>query len=168
MSLQYILNNKNIRRLSGKNAERDYHHAIHKQATWVTFCRWNGTFLRAKWKRVKYSQFEIFGHVSGSRQSQIRSLVYLSFSVSKLSKQKQYSRSSPIHVPKLNFSIQIDCSFYTNPHSSCTSQNQTMQRPGQVPWRFPKGPNIRDLQGNFRGRLGDQHKNLWFNEKSVF
>ena len=32
------------------------------------------------------------------------------------------------------------------------------RRPGDVPWRFPKGPNIRDLQGTFRGLLGDQQK----------
>ena len=31
-------------------------------------------------------------------------------------------------------------------------------RPGDVPWRSPKGPNIRDLQGTFRGLLGDQQK----------
>ena len=42
------------------------------------------------------------------------------------------------------------------------------RRPGDVPWRFPKGPNVWDLQGIFRGLLGGQHKNWWFNEKSVF
>ena len=25
------------------------------------------------------------------------------------------------------------------------------RRPGDVPWRSPKGPNVRDLQGTFRG-----------------
>ena len=33
------------------------------------------------------------------------------------------------------------------------------RRPGDVPWRSPKGPNVRDLQGTFRGLLGDQQKN---------
>ena len=33
------------------------------------------------------------------------------------------------------------------------------RRPGEVPRRSPKGPNIWDLQGIFRGLLGDQHKN---------
>ena len=37
--------------LSGKNAERGYHNLIHKQAVWVAFCRWNSTFLGAKWKK---------------------------------------------------------------------------------------------------------------------
>ena len=27
--------------------------------------------------------------------------------------------------------------------------------PGDVPWRFPKGPNVRDLQGTFRGLSGE-------------
>ena len=42
------------------------------------------------------------------------------------------------------------------------------RRPGDVPWRSPKGPNVRDLQGTFRGLLGNQQKKWWFNEKSVF
>ena len=37
------------------------------------------------------------------------------------------------------------------------------RRPGDVPWRSPKGLNVRDLQGNFRGLLGDQQKNWKFN-----
>ena len=32
------------------------------------------------------------------------------------------------------------------------------RRPGDVPCRSPKGPNIRDLQGTYRGLLGDQQK----------
>ena len=40
--------------------------------------------------------------------------------------------------------------------------------PGDLPWRFPKGPNVRDLQEIFRGLLWDQQKNWWFDEKSVF
>ena len=32
------------------------------------------------------------------------------------------------------------------------------RRPGDVPWRSPKGSNVRDLQGTFRGLLGDQQK----------
>ena len=42
------------------------------------------------------------------------------------------------------------------------------RRPGDVPWRFPKGPNVRDLQGTFRGLLGNQQKNGWFDEKKCF
>ena len=42
------------------------------------------------------------------------------------------------------------------------------RRPGDVPWKFPKGCNVRDLQGTFRGLLVDQQKNWWFNEKGVF
>ena len=42
------------------------------------------------------------------------------------------------------------------------------RRPGNVPWRSPKGPNVRDLQGTFRGLLADQQKNWWFNDKSIF
>ena len=34
------------------------------------------------------------------------------------------------------------------------------RRPMELPWRFPEGPNIQDLQGIFRGLLGDQHK-IW-------
>ena len=30
--------------------------------------------------------------------------------------------------------------------------------PGDVPWRYPKGPNVRDLQGTFRGHLEDRQK----------
>ena len=41
-------------RLSGKNVERSYHNLIHKQSIWVTICLWNGTFVGAKWKKVKY------------------------------------------------------------------------------------------------------------------
>ena len=32
------------------------------------------------------------------------------------------------------------------------------QRPGDVPCRPPKGPNFLDLQGTFKGLLGDQQK----------
>ena len=47
-------------RLSGKNKEKVYHNLIHKQAIWVTFCRWNGKFLRAKWKKkAQYSQSRV-------------------------------------------------------------------------------------------------------------
>ena len=42
------------------------------------------------------------------------------------------------------------------------------RRSGDIPWRSAKGPNVQDLQGTFRGPLGDQHRNWWFNEKSVF
>ena len=34
------------------------------------------------------------------------------------------------------------------------------RRPGDVPWRSPKGPNVRDLKGTFRGLLGNQQKKL--------
>ena len=33
-----------------------------------------------------------------------------------------------------------------------------IRRPDDVPRRFPKGPNIWDLQGTFRGLSGDQYK----------
>ena len=36
---------------------------------------------------------------------------------------------------------------------------------GDVPWS--SSPNAQDLQETFRGLFGDQHKNWWFNEKSV-
>ena len=39
------------------------------------------------------------------------------------------------------------------------------QLASNVPWRSSKGPNIRDLQGTFRGLLVNQHENWWFNEK---
>ena len=45
----------------------------------------------------------------------------------------------------------------TNP--TCTG------RPGDVLWRSPKSSDVQDLQGTFRGFLGNQHKNWWFNEK---
>ena len=32
------------------------------------------------------------------------------------------------------------------------------RRPRDAPWRSPKGPNVRDIQGIFRGLLEDQHK----------
>ena len=41
-------------------------------------------------------------------------------------------------------------------------------RPGDIPWRSPKGPKLQDLQDTFRKFLRDQHKNWWFNEKIVF
>ena len=41
------------------------------------------------------------------------------------------------------------------------------RRPGDVPWRSTKGPNVQNLQGTFRRPLGHQHKNWWFNEKSA-
>ena len=28
---------------------------------------------------------------------------------------------------------------------------------GNLPWRSPKGPNNRDLEGTFKGLSGDQH-----------
>ena len=37
-----------------------------------------------------------------------------------------------------------------------------------VPWRSPKGPNVRDLRETFRGLSGDQYKNWWFYKKTVF
>ena len=40
------------------------------------------------------------------------------------------------------------------------------QHPDDVPWRFHKGPNGRDLQRTFRGLLEDQQKNWSINEKS--
>ena len=40
--------------------------------------------------------------------------------------------------------------------------------PGDVPWRSLKGSNAWDAQRSFRGLLGDQHKNWWFNEKKCF
>ena len=43
-----------------------------------------------------------------------------------------------------------------------------MRHPWDVPWRPPKGLNVRDLQWTFRGLLGDQQKIWWFDEKSVF
>ena len=33
------------------------------------------------------------------------------------------------------------------------------RRPGNVSWMSPKGPNVRDLQGTFKGLLGDQQEN---------
>ena len=42
------------------------------------------------------------------------------------------------------------------------------RRPRDVPWRSPKGPNVRDLKGTFRRLLEDQQKNWWFDEKIVF
>ena len=30
---------------------------------------------------------------------------------------------------------------------------------GDVPWRSPKGPNVQEFQGTFKGLLGDQQKN---------
>ena len=33
------------------------------------------------------------------------------------------------------------------------------RRPGDILLRSPKGPNVRDIQGTFRGLLGDQQKN---------
>ena len=35
-------------------------------------------------------------------------------------------------------------------------------------WKSPEGPNIRDLQGTFRGLSEDRHKNWRFIEKMVF
>ena len=55
--------------------------------------------------------------------------------------------------------------------------NQTMKsdqfpagtrRPGEVPRRSSKGPNVRDLQGTFRGLLGDQQKKLMISSKKCF
>ena len=43
--------------------------------------------------------------------------------------------------------------------SKNTNQPAGTRRPGDVPWRPPKGANVRDLQGTFRGLLGDQQKN---------
>ena len=42
------------------------------------------------------------------------------------------------------------------------------RRPGDTPWRSSKCPNIRDLQGTFRGLLGGQQENWWFDFKKVF
>ena len=41
-------------------------------------------------------------------------------------------------------------------------------RPRDVPWRFQKGPDVRYLQGTFRGLLADQQKKEWFYEKKCF
>ena len=40
--------------------------------------------------------------------------------------------------------------------------------PGDMPWRSPKGPNVRDQQGTFRELSENQYKNWWFYEKIVF
>ena len=42
------------------------------------------------------------------------------------------------------------------------------RRPRDVPWRFQKGPDVRYLQGTFRGLLADQQKKEWFYEKKCF
>ena len=41
-------------------------------------------------------------------------------------------------------------------------------RPRDVPWRSPKGPNVRDLPWTFRGLSEDQYKNWWFMRKLFF
>ena len=42
------------------------------------------------------------------------------------------------------------------------------RRPGEIPWRSPEGPNIRDLQETFRGLLEDQKKKIDNLMKKVF
>ena len=42
------------------------------------------------------------------------------------------------------------------------------RRRGEVPRRSPKGPNVRDLQGTFRGLLGDQQKKDNLMKKVLF
>ena len=42
------------------------------------------------------------------------------------------------------------------------------RRPGDVPWRSPKGSDVRDLQGTFKGLIGDQQKIWWFHKKGCF
>ena len=37
-----------------------------------------------------------------------------------------------------------------------------------APWRSPECPKVRNLQGSFRGLLGDQYKNWYFMEKFFF
>ena len=44
-------------------------------------------------------------------------------------------------------------------HGSESSQ-PARDVPGTSPEGPPKGPNVRDLQGTFRGLLGDQQKDL--------
>ena len=50
------------------------------------------------------------------------------------------------------------------------SINDVISQPARdVPGTSPEGPNVRDLQGTFRGLLGDQQKKKRsFNEKSAF
>ena len=36
-----------------------------------------------------------------------------------------------------------------------------------APWRSPESPNVRNLQGSFRGLLRDQYKN-WYFMKKIF
>ena len=75
----------------------------------------------------------------------------------------------PFPVPslcKLNH-ISI-CFIQTSQQSPADSFLSGTRRPGDVPWRSPKGLNVRDLQGTFKELLEDQQKNWWFDEKSVF
>ena len=44
----------------------------------------------------------------------------------------------------------------------------SMRRPGDVPWRSPKGSDVQDLQETLKGLLGDQQKNWWFHQKRCF
>ena len=42
------------------------------------------------------------------------------------------------------------------------------RRPEDVPWRSPKGRNLRDFQGTFRGLLEDRHKKMIISWKKCF
>ena len=68
MNLHYKLNDKNIK-VEWQECGEGYHNLIHEQAIWVTFCDWNGTFLRAKWKKVNYSQCGSFKESYQTREN---------------------------------------------------------------------------------------------------
>ena len=54
-------------------------------------------------------------------------------------------------------------SFHTLKYN-CVVKTRKISSFHQVPWSFPKRPNVLDLQGTFRRLLGNQHKHWWFNE----
>ena len=55
-----------------------------------------------------------------------------------------------------NFQKQVSILECKNDGLEQYGRNQaSTRRPGDVPWRSPKDRNVRDLQGTFRGLLGD-------------
>ena len=71
-------------------------------------------------------------------------------------------------IYKKTFFIFFNAFIYHRSSPSFDAFPAGTQRPGDFPWRSPKCPNVCDLQGTFGGLSGDQQKNWWFDEKSVF
>ena len=71
-------------------------------------------------------------------------------------------------IKKSHYSQLFSDDTHYNQEDYHRKQPASTQRPGDVPWRSPKGLNVRDLQETFRGLSEDQYKKLMILWKNCF